>query len=111
MVNGRVLVSRLKVSTRFGFFRTGVLSVPTLHDTSGGHLAVKFRGDLSSDRVSFIYVRAATTTSRPARVSDPPAGRVSADHLAHSDPRAHPGKNALSFPTAYLAFDNDNAYL
>lgn len=109
MVSGHVLVSPFNVATRFGCFPAGVLSVPTLHDARGSGLTVRFRGDLESACVFFVPVCAATTTERPACSSDPPTGRVLADHLAHSVPSSSSPKKDLSFPTTHVDVDNDNA--
>lgn len=108
MVNGRVLVSQLNVAARFGCFSAGLLNIPAIHNARDGFLAVRFKGDLGSARVSFIRIRA-TTTTRPACVPDSPTGRLSADHSAHSVPGSYPPQNRPNSPPAYVDADNDNA--
>lgn len=109
MFNNRVQVSQRNVFSQFCCFPTGDLSVPTLHEARGGRPAVRFRKDLGSDHVISIRICAVTKIVRPACVSDPPPGRVSADHIAHFVTGSYPPKSGPNAATAYLNVVNENA--
>lgn len=109
MVNGRLLVSHVNVATRFGCFSAGVSCIPTSHDAHGDPLAVRFTGDLGSACVSFICVRAAAATPRPASVSHLHTSQRSADHPDYSVHGSYRPNKGRSSHTIYIDVGNDNA--